>query len=143
MRVLVCGAREGINQNQVTVVLDALRPKWPLDIEIGEGEAVGVDRFAKQWAKERGHAVREFPVEPAVDGGRDDAPKRRNKRMLDLFEPHICVAFIGRSGGTKHMSNIAHRAGVTVLEVEFLPDGTAEIHQWPDAPNAQRQAYDC
>lgn len=141
MRVLVCGAREGFTQNQVSVVMDNLRPLWPLDIEIGEGEATGVDRFAKQWAKDRGHVVREFAIDPAVDGDKDDAPKKRNKRMLDTFQPHLCIAFIGRSGGTKHMANIAHKAGVYIIEVEFLPDGSAQLYRWPPVTSAKRNLY--
>jgi hypothetical protein len=129
MRVLVCGGRRGVTLVQVMVVLDALRPSWPLELEIGEGDAPGVDRFAGEWAVSRGVALRKYPINNQVDGHKDGAPMRRNERMLDVFQPHQLVGFPG-GNGTRYMMDIAHRAGVDILDVEFVPNGEARVHRW-------------
>jgi hypothetical protein len=138
--VCVCGGRVGVSDVQVFKVLNHIAKSegWTPDlIEVIEGGAPCVDRFAGRWARKNAYAHATFRVNKDIDGADDQAPKRRNRRMKEQGRPQVCIGFPG-GPGTRDMMDICHRAGVRVLDVELapdLPDGF-EVHEW--RPYAQR-----
>jgi hypothetical protein len=125
MRVLVCGGREYRDGRFVYVALDVLHRRTPLTLLIhGDAGRVdkdtkrvvyGADKFAGQWARDRGvpespHRVQ--PAEWAFYG--KGAGNLRNQRMLDTDHPELVVAFPGGSG-TADMTRRARAAGIPVL----------------------------
>lgn len=88
---------------------------------VAHGDALGYDKMAGRWAKNRAVECLDFPVSSRLDGHRDDAPKRRNQRMYDDFKPDACLAFPG-GAGTRHMFSICRDAGLPVYDVAIDAD---------------------
>lgn len=107
MRILVCGGREYCNREQLYDTLDS----YPTPAAIIEGGAQGADRFAREWATERGIQVETFPADWKTHG--KSAGPIRNQQMLKEGRPDLVVAFAGGKG-TQHMMTIARNAGVKV-----------------------------
>jgi hypothetical protein len=86
----------------------------PEELRIAQGGASGVDKFAREWCMRRGIDFANYPylTEFGRAGGR-----MRNEVMLRDFRPHCVVAFPG-GAGTRHMTNIARRDEVLVVEVK-------------------------
>ena len=114
-RILVTGGRNYNNQEFVYETLDKLDPPATLLIA---GGATGADTLAEQWAKSR-----EIPhiIIPAQwkKHGRGAGPKR-NAKMLEL-KPTCVIAFKGGSG-TRHMTRIAQKANIQVIECRHPAD---------------------
>lgn len=114
-KVLVCGSRHYEDRDTINRVLDAqLAKRGPAMILI-TGGAVGADNLAMQWAMSRkvDHVVRYARWETE---GKAAGPIR-NARMLRL-KPKLVIAFLvnkpGENRGTKHMCEIAEKAGIKV-----------------------------
>jgi hypothetical protein len=114
MTVLVCGGRYYANRALVFSTLDDLKP-----IRIIEGQAMGADRFAYEWAQE--HDVACITCAPDWERFGHAAGHRRNAHML-TYRPDLVVAFPG-GRGTADMVRQAKAAGVRVMEV---PDEAAK-----------------
>lgn len=128
MRVLVCGGRDFGLYTKSTEDADKRSFIWktltqinlqhdPIEVLI-HGCAVGVDRWSGQWAYNHRITVREFPADWQKHG--KAAGPIRNQQMLDEGKPDLVIAFPG-GRGTADMVNRAKKAGVKVIEIEYLP----------------------
>lgn len=107
MKVLVCGSRHFNDYELLKKTLDEL----PTITEIIEGEARGADSLGKEYGIRRGITVRAFPA--FWDKHGKAAGAIRNNQMLSEGKPDMVLAFLARdSRGTKHMIEIAQKAGV-------------------------------
>lgn len=116
MRVLVCGGRGYKNKRRMFEELDAYQAELgPLTII--EGGASGADRLAFEWAQARQRPVITHFADWATLGKK--AGPIRNKEMLEMWEPHLVLAFPG-GRGTENMKLQAekHRRSIKV-EVVF------------------------
>ena len=111
MRVLVCGPRDFPNEFFVFCVVAGLKKRYGDDILIIQGEANGVDKFAKKAAIKLGLDCNGFPADWSK--GAYAGPKR-NREMLEQGGPDLVVA-IGVGAGTSDMVNQARGAGVLVI----------------------------
>ena len=114
MRVLVCGGRDFADQALLEATLDALHHARVFTVVI-EGDALGADRMAGEWAEVQGIAHEVFKAD--WDGLGAKAGPIRNQQMLDEGRPDLVIAFPGASG-TDHMKRIARAAGIEVVEVQ-------------------------
>ncbi len=87
--------------------------------EIIEGEARGADTLARIYGETiRKVSVRKFPADWTTFGKR--AGPIRNHQMLKDGRPDLVVAFLApNSRGTKHMIDIAQKAGVKTLVIDI------------------------
>lgn len=129
----------GVEERRAYAVLTALWQAWgePM-MDVIEGNAAGYDQLAGRWALDQELVNSKFHINRDVDGDGDDAPKRRNQRMLDLGKPERLIVFPG-GPGTRHMYDICHAAGVAIYEVEFDDQGGAAVHLWPPKEEFQRK----
>jgi len=122
MRVLVCGGRDYEDRDAVYAELDALAKEhgW---LTIIEGGAMGADRLAQDWARDRYHGTVTV-VADSQTHGRAAGPIR-NARMLERGKPDLVLAFPsperGLEGtGTGDMVERARASGCKVqIIVEF------------------------
>lgn len=140
MRLLVCGDRNWTDRNYLYNILGyyrsvSLREGSPL--EIIEGEAIGADEMAGDWAQEQDVPIITrnpwIEIRPnklcskAVNNGQQrgfpalwneygrSAGPIRNGEMLKVGKPDKVIAFhndITNSHGTKHMVDLASRAKI-------------------------------
>lgn len=96
-------------RNKLFEVLDLLAPS-----EIAQGEALGADSIAKEWAAKRGVPCARFPALWNVEG--KSAGPKRNRRMFNGFEPDGTVAFPG-GRGTADMENVTIDGGAWVVRI--------------------------
>lgn len=111
-RVLVTGSREWADPEPIRRELARL----PSDTIVIHGMARGADRLAHEIAAELGLAV--WP-RPAMWERGKAAGIIRNRQMLVEDKPDLVLAFhpdLAEARGTRHMVEIARKAGVPVLE---------------------------
>mgnify|MGYP000473452846 CR=1 FL=1 len=152
-RVLVCGSRdfgtkidesgkrqldpESRSYRMEHIILDGLLSDWqsshPGDFTVIEGEAMGADLIAANWATKMmmqdGHAVEveHYPADWEKYG--KGAGPVRNKQMLTEGQPTLVLAFSNdftASRGTNNMIQQATKAGVPVVKVE-IPRMTTQV----------------
>lgn len=141
MRCLICGGRNFTDsdflfaemdrihaETSITLVIEGGQRKWSRVLRRFVG---GADYWGKQWAKARGIQVvtvradwddltqPDAVIKTASNGKKYDAMAgpRRNQKMLDVYQPNLCVAFRPGGGGTDDMCGRARKAGVRVIEV--------------------------
>lgn len=113
MRVLVCGSRHFQNEELMEDVLK----EYPIT-EIIHGGARGADTLSGDYGRESNVPVRVWPADWDTHGRR--AGPIRNYQMLKEGQPDLVVAFLAPdSRGTKHMIEIAEKAGVPVRIVNI------------------------
>lgn len=129
MRLVVTGGRDFNDRDRIFAALDSLHARKPISVLI-EGEARGLDRWAKYWAIQRGVEVEPYPapwddidhadavVRMTRDGRLYDANAgpRRNQWMIDLGKPDFCLVFPGGTG-TADMRRRLVAAGIPFEEV--------------------------
>jgi hypothetical protein len=108
-RLIVCGGREYKDRARLFQVLDLLAPS-----EIAQGEGLGADRLAKEWAEERGIPCARFRALWEVEGR--PAGSLRNRRMFQSFEPDGVVAFPGGEG-TADMERVTIDGGAWLVKI--------------------------
>lgn len=114
MRVLICGSRTFKDSDKMFSVLNT----GPYIHTVIHGAAAGADSLAHDWAKIYARQVEIFRADWIREG--KAAGILRNQRMLEYGKPDRVVAFWdGKSPGTKHMIEIAQKAGIPVQIVEF------------------------
>lgn len=120
MRILVFGGRIGVTKQIVFDKLDKLSRDWVKETVIihGKSPGGGVDRYADDWAKSRGYSVDPCPIDNALDGFRDNAPKNRNSRMIAEKSPDLAISFSG-GPGTRDMWQKLWHAHVRIYDVEL------------------------
>lgn len=117
MRILVCGSRGWANHSTTyirirEVLQKKLSPPYESSVII-HGNAPCVDKLSGVVAQDLGCQVEAYPAD-WVNLGRG-AGLIRNKRMLDQGKPDLVLAFWdGTSRGTKHMIDLATKAGIPV-----------------------------
>jgi hypothetical protein len=138
VRVIVCGSRRWSNPNVIRKVIEDRLFDLGLEhpgetIVIVEGEAVGVDRIARQEAEKAGFLIDPHPAKWDEHDHRKDglvpcncraesgycprAGHRRNEEMAQLGAD-LCLAFWdGRSTGTADMIERAEKHGIEVEKV--------------------------
>jgi len=132
---IVCGGRVGrhLSRRRVQEVLDHLAESLGSQdaLTVIHGQAPWVDQWAGRCARDRGHFEDAIPIDDEIDGISFHAPKRRNVRMYEKHQDaECCIGFPG-GGGTNHMMDVCHEAGIPVGDVEIDKDGTWEIKWWP------------
>lgn len=117
MRVLVCGGRDYDNAERVKRVLDKLliRCGGYSGLTIIQGEALGADTLARQWAEDNSVPTIGFRADWKTYGKR--AGYLRNSQMLAEGHPDLVIAFPG-GHGTDMMIKLAKAAGVSVVKLE-------------------------
>lgn len=117
-RVLVCGSRTFREGSLVEMALRSLSG----DNLIIHGAAKGADSLAGWHAQSLGHHVAEYPADWDQYGKR--AGYVRNQQMLDEGKPDLVFAFVDKplseSKGTAMMVDLAHRAGLPVVVVQYI-----------------------
>jgi len=115
--VIVCGGRQYQYRNRVFAALDLAHSREEISLLVhgaytnpSTGQLVGIDRWADEWARERGVAVERHPAD-WLSGGRTAAFKR-NRQVLEAGA-HACIVFPG-GRGTKSMLAEAQALGVPV-----------------------------
>lgn len=120
MRLVACGGRVGAEPRVTALVLGTLNRVFG-GFTLGHGAAPGYDRLAQAWAESMQLPTQPIPVDNQLDGDDLGAPKRRNWRLLrwllEYSDHRVVVGFPG-GPGTRHMLEIAHAAGVEVIDVE-------------------------
>ena len=89
--------------------------KLPDDTAIGHGGATGADAMSDIIAEELGFPIVEYRVSRKEwEEVGDRAGLNRNSRMLEKFDPHLCLAFRSKqnSRGTNDMIKKCKQAGV-------------------------------
>lgn len=113
-RVLICGDRSWTNAEAVIKALSEVQQAEGVEVVI-EGEATGADTLGKRAALQLGIPVEAYPADWRKHGR--SAGPIRNAQMLKEGKPTLVLAFhpfIDNSKGTKHMVEIALKAGVPV-----------------------------
>lgn len=118
MKVLVCGSRHFHDYYKLCNTMDDLNLDEKQPITIISGEARGADTLAKQYAEECGWDYVGYPADWNTYGKR--AGPIRNSQMLVEGKPDLVVAFLApNSRGTKHMIEIAQKAGVETKVIDI------------------------
>lgn len=120
VRIIIAGSRDIDNYQlivkNVELFLDGI---LPTDIEVICGEARGPDTLGRQWANERGIAVRSMPAD--WDGLGRSAGHIRNDAMAKVAT-HCIVFWDGKSNGSLGMMKLAKKYKLKrrwiVMEVE-------------------------
>lgn len=119
MRIIVCGGRNyGAYAKEREVMrawVEGLLGHQGGPPLVAHGNAKGADRFAADHCARLGVPCAAFPADWGTHG--KAAGPIRNRRMLDVVEPHRVVAFPG-GRGTEGMVAMAERAGVPVIRIE-------------------------
>ena len=97
-RVCVTGGRDWQDKRYVWRCLNEFERDHGEIIELGEGEATGVDTFARKWAEAAGVPVKPYPAD--WDRYGDAAGSIRNAEMLGDFLPDYLLVFPGGTGTT-------------------------------------------
>lgn len=120
MRVLVCGSR---HFNDFDLMLKILSENFNKGDILIHGDAKGADRLSEYVARFYLFAddvigVERYPADWNLHGKR--AGPIRNHQMLTEGKPDLVIAFIAvGSRGTKHMVEIAKKAGIPVKEIQI------------------------
>ena len=115
--VLFCGSRDFYDNKPIFYILSLL----PAAAIVGQGEATGADKLAKDCAQYKGFDVIGYPANWTAFG-RYAGPKR-NRFMLEHFNPAFVFAFFSskvRSKGTSNMIHIAREANKLIYVYEPL-----------------------
>lgn len=128
VRILVCGDRNWSDSDAIYWVIKELVSQWGDDIAIIHGDARGADTFADRAARSLDLVTVAVPAKWAKHG--KSAGPRRNEYMLNRCKPNLVLAFhadLENSKGTKHMVEIAGKAGVPVIVIKSYQEVEA-IH---------------
>jgi hypothetical protein len=118
VRVLICGSRNWTDYRPIKNAVEALMEKHKHVIVI-DGMAKGADDLGYRAAAD----FKLGSIRFAADWNRygNAAGPIRNKRMLKEGKPDLVLAFhsdLSKSKGTKHMVEIARKAGVEVIVID-------------------------
>lgn len=129
--IAVTGGRTYSKRARVYQILDAAVKRLGMT-ELVVGDADGLDRLARAWARERGFPMREFKADwndltqPGArirtrrDGSKYDANAgpRRNGEMLRQGRPSKLIGFPG-GDGTRDCISQARRLAIEVLLIDW------------------------
>lgn len=126
MKIIIAGGRDFQDYELLKLSMNNFISSWdkdifPKDIEIVSGHASGADSLGEKFANEFGCKIRIFPADWNFFG--KSAGIIRNREMLSyvkIYDDPILIAFWdGKSKGTKNMIDIAKKAGITVVVVNY------------------------
>jgi hypothetical protein len=135
MKILVCGGRDFEDRDFVFRVLDDLHKQLGFYTLIHGACPTGADKFADDWAKERGVAAWAFPANWRKHGRA--AGPIRNRDMAERTSPDFVVAFPG-GAGTRNMIDISAELGINLIE-PFAADTPSEDRMISDIQAAIRE----
>jgi hypothetical protein len=115
VRVIIAGGRDFADYPALCAACDLALSRQPA-VEVVSGTAKGADALGERYARERGHGLRQFPADWDTHG--KAAGYRRNAEMAAYAEALIAF-WDGKSRGTKHMIDLAHRAGLKVKVITY------------------------
>lgn len=121
--VLICGDRNWDNFSLLLKTLSEVQQAEGVALVV-QGEATGADTMGRQAAALLGIPERGFPADWRKHGR--SAGPIRNVQMLKEGKPTLVLAFhpfIENSKGTKHMVEIAQKAGVPVKIITGRENG--------------------
>lgn len=116
VKMLICGGRDFIDTEYAYDAFEEFHGACPVTCVIS-GWANGADTLGMEWAKSR--AIKVEAYAPDWDRHGKKAGPIRNQRMLDEGQPDVVMALPG-GAGTAHMASIARKAGVEVIQFEYL-----------------------
>lgn len=116
-RCLITGGRVDVRERAASKAMTIVIATLGEATVFGDGKAVGYDTVCNAIAKALGHKTARYPVDKALDGDADGAPKKRNIRMFETFKPTHCLSMPG-GPGTRHMWMHCFNAGIPVFSVE-------------------------
>jgi hypothetical protein len=115
--IIVTGGRDYQDRDRVFAALDKAHTHKPITLLVHgacvdqkSGELRGADRWADEWARDRGVPVEPHPADWTT--WRKAAGPMRNKQMAEAGA-HGCIAFPG-GAGTANMVRQAERCGIPV-----------------------------
>lgn len=108
MRTIIAGSR-GVTDYAEVLKAVTQTPWRPTAIL--SGTARGADRLGERWARENGIPIEKFPANWDAFGKR--AGYLRNAEMAQNADALIAL-WDGRSRGTKHMIDLAEKAGLRI-----------------------------
>lgn len=115
MKVIIAGSRDFSDYEKLKEVCDYMLSRQT-DVEIVSGAARGADILGEQYAKEKGHSLKQFPAEWDKFGKR--AGYLRNEDMAKYSDALIAF-WDGKSKGTEHMINLAKKHNLKVKVHKF------------------------
>lgn len=114
-RVIVAGGRDFDNYDLLERKMDHLLSRILSPIVIVCGKARGADTLGEQYAKSRGYQIAYYPADWSIG---KSAGYIRNLEMANNAD--ALVAFWdGKSRGTKHMIDIAHKKNLKVRVIYY------------------------
>lgn len=128
-RICVTGPRDEKDKEFVWSELDAFHEseRGPVT-ELGQGEARGVDRFAKQWAEARDIPTKDYAAD--WDQYDEAAGAIRNGEMLDDFQPDYLLVFPRGGPGTTDCAKQARKKGFERVFIDADLDPFEEAKRW-------------
>lgn len=132
-RVCVTGGRDWKDKAYVWRCLNRFEREYGEIIQLGEGEATGVDTFAREWAEAAGVPFKPYPADWERYG--DAAGAIRNGEMLMDFDPDYLLVFPGGTGTTNCMRQARKLKEKGKLKVERvfyneIGDAFADATRW-------------
>ena len=117
--VIVCGGRQYQYRNRVFSALDLAHSQEEITLLVhgayaspNTGKLLGTDRWADEWAQERGVAIEGHPADWLTWGR--TAVSKRNREMVEAGA-HTCIVFPG-GRGTAAMIAVARASGMPVWQ---------------------------
>jgi hypothetical protein len=108
MKTIIAGSRDITDYQTID---DAMNACGWLPTAIISGAARGVDTLGETWGETHGILIYQFPAEWDKYG--KSAGYKRNEQMAKYAQALVAI-WDGKSRGTKHMIDIATKAGLTV-----------------------------
>lgn len=108
MRTIIAGGRNATNYSDLLKAISAI--EWKPSVVIS-GTANGADKLGERWAIENNIHLEKYPAEWNKYGKR--AGYLRNLVMSEKADALLAL-WDGKSRGTKHMIDIATKAGLLV-----------------------------
>ena len=128
VRVCVTGGREWKDWRYVWRCINQFEREYSVEIvELGQGEARGVDTFAKKWAKAAGVPTKDYPAD--WDRYGESAGGIRNGEMLEDFRPDYLLVFPGGTG-TSDCTRKARKMKIERILYNEPVDTFAEAAKW-------------
>lgn len=117
IRLIIAGGRDFTDQSIAVKSLGEMFPDTDKDdVEIVSGGARGADKVGELIAESNNISLKLFPADWDTYGR--SAGFRRNVDMAE-YSTHLLAFWDGKSGGTKHMINIATERNLIVNVVKY------------------------
>ena len=115
IKVIIAGGRDFDDYHRLCRVCDKFL-KDQNNVEIVSGGCKGADLLGERYAAERNYPIKQFPADWRRYG--KSAGLKRNNEMATYADALIAF-WDGESKGTKHMIELATKAGLKVKVIYF------------------------